>query len=190
MIHHGMATRWCNLHRGISLIIFLKILRCMIHCRTVTLLCIIHHGMATQWCILHCLRPTPCCILHRGDNGKKSLCSNIFFWYTFFNDSKFRKLRVAKKEWLSSVFYTAEWWPGGVWYTAELHSKNQNNLGCVRYTAEWRLCSVSYTQEAFAKQMKATTALKGTILQKTDQNCSLLPYMVNMNLNFFLMSSF
>jgi len=65
-------------------------------------------------------------------------------------------------------------------YTAELHSKNQNNQDGVRYTVD-----------AFAKQMKATTALKGTILQKTDQNFTLLSYsMVNMNLKVLKMSSF
>jgi len=65
----------------------------------------------------------------------------------------------------------------------ELLNKNQNNLGGVRYTMEWRLPGVSYTSgyvfrcvrytaEAIAKQMKATTALKGTILQKIDQKCA------------------
>ena len=57
----------------------------------------------------------------------------------------------------------------------ELLSKNQDNLGGVRYTAE-----------AIAKQMKATTALKGTILQKIDQNFQILSYnMMNMNLKLF-----
>ena len=67
----------------------------------------------------------------------------------------------------------------------ELQSKNQNNLGSVRYTAEWRLCGVSYTAEykfrgvrytgeVIDKQIKATTAFKGTILQKNDQKLTLL----------------
>jgi len=77
----------------------------------------------------------------------------------------------------------------------ELLSKNQNNLGsvrytaerqlrCVSYTAEYLFHSVRYTAEAIAKQMKATTALKRTILPKIDQNLKFLSYsMMTMNLN-------
>jgi len=61
----------------------------------------------------------------------------------------------------------------------------------LRYTAEWRLPGVSYTTklpfgsvrytvEAIDKQMNATTALKGTNIQKTDQNFTFSSYgMVN-----------
>ena len=48
------------------------------------------------------------------------------------------------------------------------------------------VCGVRYTEDAIAKQMKSTTALKGTILQKTDQNLTLLSIsMMNMKLKFF-----
>ena len=43
--------------------------------------------------------------------------------------------------------------------SAVYDTPRKDNLGGVRYTGE-----------AFAEQMKAATALKGTILQKTDQN--------------------
>ena len=57
----------------------------------------------------------------------------------------------------SAVYDTPRNYNSAVYLTPrELHSKNQNNLGGVRYAGE-----------TFAKQMKAATALKGTILKKT-----------------------
>jgi len=84
------------------------------------------------------------------------------------------------ERWLRGVWYTAERPLHGVSYTTELLSKNQNNLG-----------GVIYTVVAIAKQMKATTALKGTILQKINQNFKFLSYsMMTMNLNIFKVCSF
>jgi hypothetical protein len=65
----------------------------------------------------------------------------------------------------------------GVSYTAK------GSLHGVSYTVKSHFGGVRYTGEAIAKQMKATTAFKGTILQKTDQNLTLLSNsMMNMNL--------
>ena len=79
---------------------------------------------------------------------------------------------------LSGVSYTAEWRLGGVSYTAEWW------LSGVTYTTELQLGGLRYTGKAFANQMKSTTALNGTILQKTDQNFKLLSYNM-MNMKFF-----
>ena len=54
--------------------------------------------------------------------------------------------------------------------------------------ALWKL---RCTGEAIAKKMNTTTAFKGTILQKTSQNLTLLSYsMINANLKFFKVGSF
>jgi len=78
---------------------------------------------------------------------------------------------------------------------------NEKNLSGVSYTAKGRLHGVfytveslfggvRYTGEAIAKKMKATTAFKGTILQKADQNLTLLSHsMMNMNLKLFKVGS-
>ena len=117
------------------------------------------------------------------------------------------KIHWGMEWWLGGVSYTAKWRLGcvsysakwrlhGVRYTPDLQSKMKKNLCGVSYTAKRRLHGVSYTVElpfggvrysgeAIAKQMKATTAFKGTILQKTDQNLTLLSNsMMNMNLKF------
>ena len=79
--------------------------------------------------------------------------------------------------------------------------KIKNKFHCVRYTAEWQLhgvsytaeyifWGVSYTTEAIAKQIKAITAFKGTLLQKIYQNFKFLSYsMMTMNLKFFKVCS-
>jgi len=85
---------------------------------------------------------------------------------------------------------------GGVSFTAE------SQLGRVKYTSEWRLGGVSYTAgyvfrsvrytgETIATQMKPATALKGTILQKTDQRCTFSSYSrINMCLKYSEVASF
>ena len=121
-----------------------------------TLQCILHCGIHIPWCKIHRGMMTQQCMIHRG----------MMTWQCMIHPGMMTPCP-------------------GVSYTSEFHSKNQNNLGGVRYNAEWRLRSVSYTaeyifrderdtREAIAKQMKATTALKWTILQKTDQNFILL----------------
>jgi len=50
----------------------------------------------------------------------------------------------------------------------------KGGLRGVSYTVESPFGGVRYTGEAIAKKMKATTAFKGIILQKTDQNLTLL----------------
>ena len=75
---------------------------------------------------------------------------------------------------LCGVSYTAKWSLHGVSYTVESH------FGGVRYTGE-----------AIAKKMKATTAFKGKILQKANQNLTLLSNsMMNVNLKIFYVGSF
>ena len=44
----------------------------------------------------------------------------------------------------------------------------------IPYTPEYVFRGVRYTGETIAKQMKPATALKGTILQKTDQRCTFI----------------
>jgi len=61
----------------------------------------------------------------------------------------------------------------------------KKNLCGVSCTMESPFGGVRYTREAIAKQMKATTAFKGTILQKTDQDLTHLSNsMMHTNLKF------
>ena len=81
---------------------------------------------------------------------------------------------------LSSVSYTAKI------NSAVYHTLRSGKLHDVSYTTEY-ICTVlggvRYTRESNTKQMKATTALKETNLQKTNQRCTLLSYnMINMKI--------
>jgi len=69
--------------------------------------------------------------------------------------------------------------------------RGTTTLRCILHPAESPFGDVRYTTEAIAKQIKSTTALKGTILQKIDQNFNFLPYsMMNMNFKFYKVCSF
>jgi hypothetical protein len=64
-------------------------------------------------------------------------------------------------------------------------------LGGGSYTAGYIFPGVRYIGETIARQMKAATALKGTILQKTYQRYTFSSYSrINMNLKFSEVASF